>query len=119
MCCLVFYFQVLVKDSAMNPKFKIGEIAVNCSKRPSHGLEKYVGQDVEIMSAPFQSLHYNQNPYYKVKASDGVIFNSAERILKKKKPPENAREWFNKNIKINTMPVHTINCRCEVDKIKE
>lgn len=83
-------------------KFKKGEIVILIDRGitpPFFRLqvEKYFGSEVEIKDTPGND-HYPG--CYIINPPDGKIFIALEFELKKK---PDAREWFNKNIKIPEM----------------
>lgn len=73
------------------PKFAPGEIARIVPGTPTlPGLERYLGEDVEIVGPSFYL------GFYRVRASDGKEFGAAEWALEKRKPPpqrEELGEW--------------------------
>jgi len=90
-------------------KFKIGEIAIIIDHLPSGVKEEcsvsVLGTECEIISEPF---YEDWEIYYNVKFGSEIDLESPdgywsvqERFLRKKRPPEDARKWFEKNIKID------------------
>lgn len=72
-------------------KFEVGEIAVIREAIPSAhirpGLEKYCGEDVEIMT------FFRHITAYRVRHADGREFTCSEPALRKKRPPEEVGSW--------------------------
>lgn len=85
-------------------KFKVNEIAI-IAPCPGHeimsGLEKYVGEEVEVISELISNDPEFLRPHYNVLHKDNIKFGVAEHILIKKKPPEEDINWVEKlNLKM-------------------
>ena len=76
-------------------KFSLNEVAVviRGQGETDPWMEKYIGEEVEVISGLELSERTIDNCYYKVKASDGLVFGATPSSLRKKKPKEEPATW--------------------------